>query len=141
MVLSPTLGYACGTWTLTNEHERLILKAKRKMLRPIVQTIRKYKEKKDGKQHENQKSDIEKEKKAKRTPKAKLKKEAALTPIATKIATSPLQKTQTKRWNEGSQDSVFDRNAQKNEMAIGDENSIATRRTMGKESCWLEPRI
>ena len=25
MVLSPTLGYACGTWTLTNEQERLIL--------------------------------------------------------------------------------------------------------------------
>ena len=90
---------------------------------------------KNGKQHENQKSDIEKEKKAKRTPEAKHKKEAALTPIATKIATSPLQKTQTKRWNEGSQDSVFDRNAQKNEMAIGDENSIATKRTMGKESC------
>ena len=79
---------------------------------------------KNGKQHENQKSDIEKEKKAKRTPKAKHKKEAALTPIATKIATSPLQKTQTKRLNE-----------EKNEMAIGDENSIATRRTMGKESC------
>ena len=104
------------------------------MLRPIAQTRRKYK-KEDGKQHENQKSDIEKEKKAKRTPKAKHKKEAALTPIATKIATSPLQKTQTKRLNEGCQDSVFDRNAQTNEMAIGDENSIATKRTMGKESC------
>ena len=103
------------------------------MLRPIVQTRRKYK-KEDGKQHENQKSDIEKEKKAKRTPKAKHKKEAALTPIATKIATSPLQKTQTKRLNEGCQDSVFDRNAQTNEMAIGDENCIATKRTMGKES-------
>ena len=90
------------------------------MLRPIVQTRRKYK-KEDGKQHENQKSDIEKEKEAKRTPKAKHKKEAALTPIATKIATCPLQKTHL--------------NAQKNEMAIGDENSIATKRTMGKESC------
>ena len=62
-------------------------------------------------------------------------KEAALTPIATKIATSPLQKTQTKRLNEGGQDSVFDRNAQKNELAIGGESSIATKRTMGKESC------
>ena len=40
----------------------------------IVQTRRKY-NKKDGKQHENQKSDIEKEKKAKKTPKAKHKKE------------------------------------------------------------------
>ena len=98
-------------------------------------TNKKKIQKKDGKQHENQKSDIEKEKKAKRTPKAKHKKEAALTPIATKIATSPLQKTQTKRLEEGCQDSVFDRNAQKNEMAIGNENSIATKRTMGKESC------
>ena len=70
---------------------------------------------------------LKKKRKAKRTPKAKHKKEAALTPIATKIATSPLQKTQTKRLNEGSQDSVFDRNAQKNEMAIGDENGIATK--------------
>ena len=90
--------------------------------------------KEDGKQHENQKSDIEKEKKAKRTPKAKHKKEAAMTPIATRIATCPLQ-TQTKRLKEGCQDSVFDRNAQKNEMAVGDESSIATDRTMGKESC------
>ena len=90
-------------------------------------TNKKKTQTKDGKQHENQKSDIEKEMKAKRTPKAKHKKEAALTPIATKIATSPLQKTQTKRLNEEGQDSVFDRNAQKNEMAIGDENSIATK--------------
>ena len=104
------------------------------MLRPIVQTRRKYKKKEDGKQHENQKSDIEKEKKAKKTPKAKHKKEAALTPIATKIATSLMQKTQTKRLKEGGQDSVLDRNAQKIEMAIGAENSIVTKRTMGKES-------
>ena len=98
-------------------------------------TNKKKTQKIDGKQYENRKSDIEKEKKAKRTPKAKHKKQAALTLIATKIATSPLQKTQTKRLNEEGQDSVFDRNAQKNEMAIGDENSIATKRTMGKESC------
>ena len=93
--------------------------------------------KEDGKQHENQKSDIEQEKKAKRTPKAKHKKEAALTPIATKMATCPLQKTQTKILKEGGQDSVFDRNAPKNEMAVGDESSIATSRTMGKESSWI----
>ena len=60
-------------------------------------TNKKKIQKEDGKQHENQKSDIEKEKKAKRTPKAKHKKEAVLTPIATKIATSPLQKTHAKR--------------------------------------------
>ena len=66
------------------------------MLRPLYKQEENTK-KEDGKQHENQKSDIEKEKKAKRTPKAKHKKEAALTPIATKIATCPLQKTQTTR--------------------------------------------
>ena len=60
-VISPTLGYACGTWTLTNEHERMTRSTQRKMLRLIVQTRRKYK-KEDGKQHENQKSDNEKEK-------------------------------------------------------------------------------
>ena len=65
------------------------------MLRPIVQTRRKYK--KNGKQHENQISDIEKEKKAKRTLKAKHKKEAALTPIATKIATSLLAEDSDKK--------------------------------------------
>ena len=84
---------------------------------------------------------LKKKRKAKRTPKAKHKKEAALTPIATKIATSLLAEDSDKKIEWGGQDSVFDRNAQKNEMAIGDENSIATKRTMGKESCWMEPRI
>ena len=30
---------------------------------------------------------------------------------------------------------MLDRNTEKNEMAIGNENSIATRLAMGKESC------
>ena len=55
-----------------------------------IHCTNKKKIQKKNKQHENQKRDVEKEKKAKRTPKAKHKKEAALTPIATKIATSPL---------------------------------------------------
>ena len=63
----------------------------------ICTNKKKMQKTKDGKQHENQKSDIKKEKKAKRTPKAKHKKEAALTPIATKIATSLLAEDSDKK--------------------------------------------
>ena len=59
MVISPTLSYASGTWTLTKEHERMIRSTQRKMLRLIVQTKRKHKNKtqnyKEGKEPENDK--------------------------------------------------------------------------------------
>ena len=41
--VSPTLCYAAGTWTPSKEHERMIQSTKRKMLRLIIQTKRKYK--------------------------------------------------------------------------------------------------
>ena len=47
MVITPTLTYASGTWTLTLKHEKTIKTAQRKMLRLIIQTNRKYKSKKD----------------------------------------------------------------------------------------------
>ena len=47
MVITPTLTYASGTWTLTLKHEKMIQTAQRKMLRLIVQTKRKYKSQKD----------------------------------------------------------------------------------------------
>ena len=43
MVITPTLSYASGTWTLSKEHERMIQSTQRKMLRFIVQTKRKHK--------------------------------------------------------------------------------------------------
>ena len=43
MVITPTLTYASGTWTLSQEHEHLIRSTQRKMLRLIVQIKRKYK--------------------------------------------------------------------------------------------------
>ena len=43
MVITPTMTYASGTWTLTKKHEQMIRKAQRKMLRLIIQTKRKYK--------------------------------------------------------------------------------------------------
>ena len=46
MVVTPTMTYASGTWTLTQKHEKMIKTAQRKMLRLIVQTKRKYKPKK-----------------------------------------------------------------------------------------------
>ena len=46
MVITPTLTYASGTWTLTLKHEKMIKTAQRKMLRLIVQTKRRYKSKK-----------------------------------------------------------------------------------------------
>ena len=45
MVITPTLTYASGKWTLTLKREK-IKTAQRKMLRLIVQTKRKYKSKK-----------------------------------------------------------------------------------------------
>ena len=42
-VITPTMTYASGTWTLTQKHEKMIKTAQRKMLRLIVQTKRKYK--------------------------------------------------------------------------------------------------
>ena len=48
MVITPTLTYAGGTWTLSQKHEKMIKTAQRKMLRLIVQTKRKYKSKEDA---------------------------------------------------------------------------------------------
>ena len=45
MMVTPTMNYASGTWTLTKEHERLIQATQRKMFRLIIQTKRKYKKK------------------------------------------------------------------------------------------------
>ena len=46
MVITPTMIYASGTWTLTLKHKKTMKTAQRKMLRLIVQTKRKYKLKK-----------------------------------------------------------------------------------------------
>ena len=46
MVITPTMTYASGTWTLTQKHEKMIKTTQRKMLCLIVQTKRKYKPKK-----------------------------------------------------------------------------------------------
>ena len=46
MVVTPTLTYASGTWTLTQKHEKMIKTAQRKMIRLIVQTKRKNNSKK-----------------------------------------------------------------------------------------------
>ena len=43
VVITPTMTYASGTWTLTQKHEKMIKTAQRKMLRLIIQTRRKYK--------------------------------------------------------------------------------------------------
>ena len=45
MVIYPTLTYASGTWTLSQEHEIMIRSTQRKVLRLIIQTQRKYKKK------------------------------------------------------------------------------------------------
>ena len=45
MVITPTLTYGSGTWTLSHEHERMIRSTQRKMLRLLVQTKGRYKRK------------------------------------------------------------------------------------------------
>ena len=52
MVISPTMNYASGTWTLSEEHERMVQSTQRKMLRLIIQTKRKYKKKTKDKNEE-----------------------------------------------------------------------------------------
>ena len=41
MVVTPTMNYASGTWTLSKEHERKIQSTQREMLRFVIQTKRK----------------------------------------------------------------------------------------------------
>ena len=48
MVITPTMNYASGTWTLSKEHERMIQSTQRKMLRLIIHTQVKYKTKTQG---------------------------------------------------------------------------------------------
>ena len=56
VVVTPTLTYASGTWTLTTEHERMIRSAQRKMLHLTDQTKRKYKQKAKKKSKEDEES-------------------------------------------------------------------------------------
>ena len=60
MVITPTLSYASGTWTLSKQHERMIRSTQRKMLRLIIQTTRKYEKKtqttKNGENGEEEKA-------------------------------------------------------------------------------------
>ena len=59
--VSPTVCYTAGTWAPNKEHERMIQSTQRKMLRPIIQTKRKYKmiEKQDiGSKEEIEEVDI-----------------------------------------------------------------------------------
>ena len=60
MVITTNLTHASGTWTLSKEHDKLIRMTQRKMLRLIVQTLRKYKNKSEEKQRRKKtKSDEE----------------------------------------------------------------------------------
>ena len=52
LVITPTMNYASGTWTLSKEHERMIQSTQRKMLRLIKQMKRKYKKKTQDKKKE-----------------------------------------------------------------------------------------
>ena len=62
MVITPTLTYASGTWTLTLKHEKMIKTAQRKMLRLIIQTKRKYKLKKDRTSKKDEEPEMPKDK-------------------------------------------------------------------------------
>ena len=86
MVITPTLSYASGTWTLSKEHERMIRSTQRKMLRFIVQTKRKYKKKTQPSRNEE---DGEDEKASTEAQMRKLPRGAVLTRVAAQTATSP----------------------------------------------------
>ena len=87
MVITPTLSYASGTWTLSKEHERMIRSTQRKMLRLIVQTKRKYKNKPQPSRNEE---DEEDEKQITEAQMKKVQRATVQTQIAaTKTVTSP----------------------------------------------------
>ena len=65
MVITSTLTYASGTWTLTLKNEKVIKTAQRKMLRLIIQTKRRYKTKR--KASYNKKDEVRGETKEKDT--------------------------------------------------------------------------
>ena len=44
-VVAPAMMYGAGTWTTTQEHEKMIRTTQRKVLWLIIQTRRKYKSK------------------------------------------------------------------------------------------------
>ena len=57
MVITPTLSYASGFWTLSREHERMIGSTQSKMLRLIVQTERNNKKKTQTSKNEKDEED------------------------------------------------------------------------------------
>ena len=87
MVVTPTLSYASGTWTLSREHERTIRSTQRKMLRLIVQTKRKYKKRKLRPARMRKTKKVKK--KTTEAQMMKLQRVAVQTQIATKAVTSP----------------------------------------------------
>ena len=62
MVITPTMTYASGTWTLTQKHEKMIKTAQRKMLRLIIQTKRKYKTKRKATSKKDEEPEVIKDK-------------------------------------------------------------------------------
>ena len=58
MVVTPTMNCASGTWTLSEEHERMVQLTQRKMLRLIIQTNRRYKKKTRSKNENKAKEEI-----------------------------------------------------------------------------------
>ena len=65
MVITPTMNYASGTWTLSQDHERMIQSTQRKMLRLIIQTKRKDRKKAQDKNGKKVKEEVGKPAKVK----------------------------------------------------------------------------
>ena len=58
-VITPTMNYASGTWTLTKEHERMMQSTQRKILRLIIRSKRRYKIIVKRKDETNEKKDTD----------------------------------------------------------------------------------
>ena len=84
------------------------------------------------------------EKKRKKTteaPKTKLLMETAQTQIAIQDSDVSFTNDTDEEIDTADieEEEILDRNTQKNEMEIDDENTVSTRRTMGEESGRMEP--
>ena len=165
MVITPTLTYASGTWTLPEEHEKQIRSTQRKMLRLIVQTKRKDKKKDTkNKAYEETKSDDE-------STSGKIQKENGKSQQDTEDETDEGNNTniecdqdrdtdedietaeieveewidcikmhkRRRRKDEGCNHSLLDWNSKKNEMEISFENSITLKVKMDNKAAKWNP--
>ena len=149
VVITPALSYASGTWTPSREHERMTRSIQRKILRLIVQTKRKHKRKPQTSEKESHRSSDEETVEGSSSNKD-CDQDSDVSSTDDNDNEIDTDETEEEDRIEFMKHSFAGEKLQpkshvglkhtENEMAIGSEHSIATRRTMGKECSKMELR-